>query len=116
MDSEALKIMIFSMIGAFSVFGIFMFVLSVQKPKRKAPQPNAYGLSEFDVMALELGKNLLTDVYEASKEEGKIYFKNGYREYNAYDIPFAVEAIEKLLERKKQTDKTDENEDPFELN
>lgn len=116
MDSEALKIMIFSMVGAFSVFGIFMFVLSVQKPKRKAPQPNIYGLSEFDVMALELGKNLLTDVYEASKGESKIYFKNGYREYNAYDIPFAVETIDKLLDRVKHTERMTHYDEPFTLN
>lgn len=116
MDFEALKIMIFSMLGAFCVFGIFMFVLACQKPKRKAAQPNAYGLSEFDVMALELGKNLLKDVYEASREDSKIYFKNGYREYNTYDIPFAVETIDKLLDRVKHTEQATEFDDPFVLN
>lgn len=94
MSEEIIKLLFISAIGAFSVFGVFMFMKEQREPKRTREVKT---LSEFDIQALELGKKLLTDVYEASKKDKKIFFQNGYREYSAYEIPFAIQAIDRVL-------------------
>ena len=99
-----LNFLIASMIGAFCVFGMLAFVML----RKKRMAPKGYVPSELDVKAFVLARSLLSDVHSAAlaDNEKDIYSTDGQRHYDTYEIPFAISAIDKLLQTVEENSKT----------